>query len=107
MAATLMISARFISLLRIKMKPEKRRNKIRGQRRAAPAKHGAGFSRGGNIKQPLLPRDGAEVTLKGRAKGSRAGVLLQRVFTQSFSLVRLHTRGERKDEGLSCKQTSN
>lgn len=50
MAGRLMISAGFIRLLRIKMKPEEKRNKIRGQRRAAPAKHGTGFSPGGEYQ---------------------------------------------------------
>lgn len=100
----LMISDPFVRLLRITMKPEKKRNKNqRARDEPLPQTTEQVSVVVGNIKQPLPPRDGAEVTLKGRAKGGRAGVLLQRVFTQSVSLVRLHTRGERKDEGLSCK----
>lgn len=52
----------------------------------------------GNIKQLLLPRDGAEVALEGRAKGSQVDFLLLRVFIKNFSL-----RGRLKDKDLRCK----
>lgn len=82
-----MISACFISALCIKMELE---NKIRGQRRAAP-EYASVVD--GNTKQLLLLRDEPEVTLEGRAKGSRVDVLLPPVFIESFSSERFHTGG--------------
>lgn len=38
----------------------------------------------GNIKQPPPLRDEAEVTLEGRARGSRVDLLLQMVHKQLF-----------------------
>lgn len=60
-----MISACFISVLCIKMEPENSGMKSEGRDKPLPENTEYSSAVVGNIKQPLLLRDGAEVTLEG------------------------------------------
>lgn len=59
---------------------EEQRSEVRGRRR----QRGICSRCGGNIKEPFLLRDEAEV-LEGRAQGGRVDVLLPGVFIKSLS----------------------